>query len=543
MNVRQQTHQRVLPQPAALESVSADNPGVGTKRGIDARLDRASGVQHGRGETGQSPASRGRETSAGGNAHPATPRPATTLVPVLDKNDRPLDPCHPARARELLTKGRAVVHRQIPFVIRLKDRAVEDSVTHPHVVKVDPGSRTTGLAVARVTEEADTGTREITTTTTHHAVWLGELIHRGLIIKNKLTSRAALRRGRRSRNLRYRAPRFDNRTRKPDPRMGVWLAPSIKHRVESTLTWINRLSSWFPIDTAWVESVRFDTQALVNPEITGVEYQQGTLAGYEVREYLLEKYGRTCVYCDATGVPLNIDHVRPRARGGSDRVTNLALSCVACNEAKGSQPVEVFLVHDPIRLARIKRRLQMPLRDAAAVNTTRRALTRAIAHSGFPVITGTGGQTKFNRHRLGVPKTHALDALCVGSVDTISGISLPVLTITSTGRGTYARTRSDKHGFPRLRLARTKRHHGYATGDLVRASVPRGKNAGTHTGRVAVRASGSFNITTNTGTLQSVSHRHVQLIQRADGYRYTRPREEARGSLPALRDAVSAAEV
>ena len=29
-----------------------------------------------------------------------------------------------------------------------------------------------------------------------------------------------------------------------------------------------------------------------DPEISGVEYQQGTLAGYEVRAYLLEKHNR-----------------------------------------------------------------------------------------------------------------------------------------------------------------------------------------------------------------------------------------------------------
>jgi hypothetical protein len=47
-------------------------------------------------------------------------------------------------------------------------------------------------------------------------------------------------------------------------------------------------------------------QKLENPEISGIAYQQGTLAGYELREYLLEKWGRKCAYCDATNVPLQI---------------------------------------------------------------------------------------------------------------------------------------------------------------------------------------------------------------------------------------------
>lgn len=533
MNVRQKTDPGMLPQSQALESAAADTAGVATKRATDARHDLAPGVQHGRGEAAHpqgKAASRGTHTGApvGGNAY--------TLVPVLDKHHRPLDPCHPARARELLRKGRAVVHRQVPFVIRLKDRTAEQSIAHPHVVKIDPGSTTTGIAVARETEKVDTDTGVITTT--HDAVWLGELVHRGLTIKNNLTSRAALRRGRRNRNLRYRAPRFNNRARKADPRLGVWLAPSVKHRVEGTLTWADRLARWYPVAGAWVEQVRFDTQALENPEITGVQYQQGTLAGYEVREYLLEKFGRTCAYCDASGVPVNIDHVHPKSKGGSNRVSNLTLACIPCNQAKSNQPVEEFLAHDPARLARIMRKLKAPLRDAAAVNTTRKAIVHALEHIGIPVTTGTGGRTKFNRNLFGVPKTHALDALCVGPVDWLTGINLQPLGITATGRGSYARTRSNKYGFPRLRLTRTKQHFGFATGDLVRAVVPAGRKAGTHVGRVAVRATGSFNITTPCGTVQGIHHRHVRLIQRADGYRHTR--KEAPGFLPALTDGVSA---
>lgn len=450
-------------------------------------------------------------------------------VPVLDKRHQPLDPCHPARARQLLRSGRAVVHRATPLVIRLKDRTVEQSVTHPHVIKVDPGSKTTGLAVARATTTVDTATGEVATA--HEGVWLGELVHRGLVIKNKLHARAQLRRGRRSRNTRYRAPRFNNRARRPLPGMDVWLAPSIAHRVVTTSNWVDRLAKWYPVTDVWVEDVRFDTQLMVNPEVSEVTYQQGELAGFEVREYLLTKFGRTCVYCDAEDTPLNIDHVHPKSRGGSDRVPNLTLACIPCNQAKGNMPVEAFVV-DPARLARIKARLKAPLRDAAAVNTTRKALTANLAHRGHQVTTGTGGRTKFNRARLGIPKTHALDALAVGPVDTVTAWPDNMTTITCTGRGTYARTRSDKYGFPRLALTRTKRHFGFATGDLVRAVVPTGKYAGTHTGRVAVRATGSFNITTAHGTVQGIHHRHIRHTQRSDGYNYqpdTTPKGGERG--------------
>jgi len=85
-----------------------------------------------------------------------------------------------------------------------------------------------------------------------------------------------------------------------------------------------------------MELVRFDLQKRVNPEIAGVQYQQGTLEGYEVREYLLEKYHRHCIYCGATGVPLNIDHVVPVALGGSCRITNLVTACMPHGKKAGA---------------------------------------------------------------------------------------------------------------------------------------------------------------------------------------------------------------
>ena len=64
------------------------------------------------------------------------------------------------------------------------------------------------------------------------------------------------------------------------------------------------------------------------------------------------------------------------------------------------------------------------------------------------------------------------------------------------------------------------------TGDLVKAVVPKGKYAGTHVGRVSIRTSGKFNITTASGLVQGISHRHCQVIQRVDGYAYATRKEE-----------------
>ena len=413
---------------------------------------------------------------------------------VLDKTKKPLMPCSEKRARLLLERGRAVVARRHPFTIRLKDRS--GGVTQPVRVKLDPGSKTSGVAVVR---EAPDG---------QHVVWLAEIQHRGHAIREAMDRRRAFRKRRRG-NLRHRPPRFDNRTRSEG-----WLPPSLQHRVDTTTSWVNRLQRLAPIEAISMELVRFDTQKLVTPEIRGTEYQQGTLAGYEVREYLLEKWGRTCAYCDARDVPLEVEHIHPRSKGGSDRVSNLTLACHACNQAKGSLDVRAF-VENEARLARILKHAKAPLRDAAAVNATRWALCRRLEATGLPVEVASGGRTKFNRSRHEIPKTHALDAANVGEVSTLHAWRVPTLVIRATGRGSYQRTRLTKHGFPRGYLMRSKRIHGFQTGDHVRATVPTGKKAGVHEGRVAVRATGSFNIQAPAGTVQGIHHRHCRLLQRA----------------------------
>ncbi|GAA2651822.1 hypothetical protein [Streptomyces vastus] len=179
----------------------------------------------------------------------------------------------------------------------------------------------------------------------------------------------------------------------------------------------------------------------------------------------------------------------------------------------------------PKQLARILAQAKAPLRDAAAVNATHWALWLALDQAFPTVRTASGGRTKWNRQRTGLPKTHTLDALHVGQLGTVGQHPRTLLAVTATGRGTYTRTRTDKYGFPRLHLPRQKAFFGFQTGDLTRAVVPIGKKVGTHTGRVAVRATGSFNIRTAHGLVQGIRHKHFRLLQRADGYAYTTRRE------------------
>lgn len=411
-----------------------------------------------------------------------------------------------------------------PFTIRLVHRTVQDSAKQPLRCKIDPGSKVTGVAIVREAAKQQA------------VLFLMELTHRGSVIRDTLQTRASKRRRRRS-QLRYRAPRYVNRT-KPSG----WLPPSLRHRIETVMTWVHRFRKRSPLTAITCERVRFDTQKLTFPEIQTIEYQQGTLLGYEIREYLLEKWGRQCAYCDIQNVPLQIDHRVPKSRGGSNRIDNLTLACISCNQKKSNLPLEIF---NP---KRAKNLLPKPsLQAAAAVNSTRNALWKQLTALPLPCESSTGGQTKYNRSCLGVPKTHALDAACTGTVSQLRNWHIPTQQITCTGRGSYQRTRSDRFGFPRGYLLRQKKIHGFQTGDQVISSVPSGKKRGEYAGKVAIRASGYFNIQTTNGVVQGISSKNCRLVQHADGYHYlgnppakfSQQTEEQR-FLPALKGQVSA---
>lgn len=358
----------------------------------------------------------------------------TMAVFVLDKRGNPLMPCTEKRARLLLERGRARVHRVMPFVIRLTDRFAENSGFQPVAVKVEPGSRVTGMAVVR---ERSTDAVVLN---------LFELMHRGRQISEALTARSNFRRRRRSENLRYRPPRFHHLRRSDG-----WIAPSIRHRVEATFNWVRRLCRWAPVARLASELVRYTAPPSEAEE---------TLNELSAEEFMVTSAGQF--------------HVG-RAR----------------------------------------------LQDAAAVNGVRWVLADRLVETGLPIELSGGGRTKSNRMRLGVAQSQAHDAACVGIVPAISGWCRPILEVKCTGRGSYQRTRVTAQGFPRGYLARNKRVRGFQTGDRVRAEVPAGKNAGVHTGRVAVRATGNFNIQTADRVVQGVSHRYCSVIQRADGYGYS----------------------
>jgi 5-methylcytosine-specific restriction endonuclease McrA len=418
------------------------------------------------------------------------------MVFVLSSDKKPLNPCSSARARILLTQGKACVFKQYPFTIILKAKWSFDAVTEDYRLKIDPGSKVTGIAI--VSEKGK-------------VIYGAEIQHRGSAIKNKLDNRRARRRSRRNRKTRYRQPRFLNRVH--GKKQG-WIAPSLMSRVFNIETWVRRFNKICPIKAISYELVKFDAQKMDNPEISGIEYQQGELQGYEVKEYLLEKFNRKCVYCNAENVPLEIEHIIPKSKGGTNRVSNLALSCVKCNQEKGNKTLEDFLKNKPELVKKIKVQLKASLKDMAYVNATRWILYNRLQSLGLPVECGSGGLTKYNRHRLGVEKSHWIDALCVGksTPDVIDVTDVIPLSIKSIGHGSRQMCKVDKFGFPRSKSKAGKEFFGFQTHDIVKFKNFIGRLKG-------VRQTGWFALQGIDGDI-NCSYKNIQLIQSADGYGY-----------------------
>ena len=403
-------------------------------------------------------------------------------VAVLDTNKQVLEPCHPAVARKLLKRGEAAVFKRYPFTIILKREVMPlQNKAKPHQLCIDPGSKTTGIAIV----DKD-----------RNIVFAAELEHRGAAIKKNLQTRAGFRRGRRTRNLRYRKPRWQNRKRavpilengewtmrrvsEQEALKGYgdgegWVAPSLMSRVFNIHTWVNRLSKIYPITSIAFELVKFDMQLMENPDISGVEYQQGTLHGYEVREYLLEKHQRKCAYCGAKDIPLEVEHIIPKAKGGSNRISNLTLACNPCNTKKGKlMPHEIEDPNLRKKVETASKKAKQSLKDAAAVNTIRWKIADTLNAMGLPVVYGTGGKTKFNRTQSNLPKTHYYDAACVAeAVKPTAGLS--VLQIKAKGYGQRdlfafsAGENQNKTRFVGKQNAKKKKH-GFNYGNRTRSS-------------------------------------------------------------------------
>jgi len=76
-------------------------------------------------------------------------------------------------------------------------------------------------------------------------------------------------------------------------------------------------------------------------------------------------------------------------------------------------------------------------------------------------------------------------------------------------------------GFPSDIVLDRKLFLAFSPGDIIRAILPTGKFAGTHVGRLTVRATGVFEMVTQLGKVSPVRAKYCLGVHRVDGYSYT----------------------
>lgn len=304
------------------------------------------------------------------------------VVYVLNKDGLPLMPTHKlGKVRHLLKDGKAKVIKRSPFTIQLNYNC--DNYIQPITLGVDAGSKHIGLSASTKKEE----------------LYCSDVELRNDVVE-LLSTRRQNRRTRRN-HLRYRPARFDNRS-KPER----WLAPSVKQKVESHLKVVEEVHKILPIANVIVEVASFDTQLLKalleGKTISGIDYQQGEMLGYNTREYVLFRDNHTCQHCHGKSKDkvLEVHHLETRKTGGN-APSNLITLCKTCHNKyhKG----EIIL----------KQKRGVKYDDASFMGIMRWDLYNKLKET-YPNVSLTYGYiTKSNRIKHGLAKEHYNDAYCI----------------------------------------------------------------------------------------------------------------------------------
>ena len=292
-------------------------------------------------------------------------------------------PCSPAKARLLLKEKKAVVRHRTPFTIQLTQATGE--TVQPVTLGVDAGSKFVGISASSKKAE----------------LYASEVIIRNDITE-LLATRRELRRSRRGRKTRYRAPRFDNRV---CSKHKGWLAPSIENKINTHISRIDFVKKILPISKIIVEVGSFDIQKIKNLDIEGIEYQQGEQLGFwNVREYVLARDNHKCQYCRGKTKDsiLNVHHLESRKTGG-DAPNNLITLCETCHK---------MLHRGEIQL---KQKRGKSFKDAAFMSIMKNTLVSRLKekYPEMPIEITHGYITKSNRIKHKIKKSHHDDAFCI----------------------------------------------------------------------------------------------------------------------------------
>ena len=313
------------------------------------------------------------------------------MVYVKSKDGKALMPTSNAKARKLLKQKKAKVVSLRPFVIKLTYKTKTEYTQKLHL-GIDSGYSNIGFSVIDAKQEYIAGEVKLL---------------EGM--KKRLLEKSSYRKIRRNR-LRYRKPRFNNRVKS---KKKGWLAPSIRHKLDTHIKFIDYLKSILPIGKITIEVANFDIQKMNNPSISGKEYQEGDMLGFwNVREYVLHRDGHkcqnpNCKHKDDKEQVLKVHHIIYRSKGGTDRPENLITLCSKChtpaNHKKGKFLYDWCMNGKEVR----------GFKDATFMSIVRWYLVDELKSKYDNVFITYGYITKNHRIKNGIEKSHANDAFAI----------------------------------------------------------------------------------------------------------------------------------
>lgn len=303
------------------------------------------------------------------------------MVYVQDIDGKPMMPTtRHGKVRRLLKANKATVVNLCPFTIQLTYKSTDHK--QPVTLGIDAGAKHIGFSATTEKEE----------------LFACETILRTDIV-DLLSTRSQNRRTRRSR-LRYRKPKFNNRV---FSKKKGWVAPSVKQRIDSHLNEVNEIHKILPITKIVIEAAQFDTHKMKNPNISGIDYQNGEQLGFwNVREYVLFRDGHKCSYCKGKSkdLILNIHHIESRKTGG-DSPSNLITLCETCHKEYHKGNID------------LKVRRGKSLCGAAIMGIMKWRLYDELKSRYSNVSMTFGYITKYNRIKYGIEKSHTSDAFVI----------------------------------------------------------------------------------------------------------------------------------
>lgn len=403
-------------------------------------------------------------------------------------------PTTPQKARKLIKKNKAKIINYKPFTIQLLYATGETK--QPVNIGIDLGAKHIGVAIQSENKVISKGEIELRDD-----------------IKSLMETRKIYRRSRRNRKTRYRKPRFDNRKR-PDN----WLPPSVQSRIDSTFMWIDKFMGLLPEPILNVEVGKFDVQKMMNPDVKGKGYQEGSSFGYyNTRYYVFARDKYTCQVCKKKGKILQTHHIIYKSKGGTDRADNLITVCIDCHNHKNHQEGQIFYKW------MINKKKTPSYKEAPFMNIIRKRVFEKYPNANITY----GNITTVDRKALGLEKTHYNDAIAITGIKSIKENSDTVFKIKqfrkkkrSLHEATARKGRKEPNTTQKRNIKNTKYSNGFYLNDKVKVFGKVGFISGFCNGGCYVKDINDNYITIPDKKYKQVSCKHLEFISHNNNWQF-----------------------